>query len=90
MKEELLLCFGSTQHRTPYEQIILYQQMETVAEYKARFEQLVAMLPIVSMDWLSGAFLARLSNRIQAKIKLLLPPDLRSLMQLAMGIEQRD
>ncbi|XP_044474694.1 uncharacterized protein LOC123202715 [Mangifera indica] len=90
LKEELLLRFGLTQNRTPYEQIILHRQTGTIAEYRARFEQLVAMLPAVSIEWLKGAFMAGLSPRIQAELRLLAPTDLRSLMQMAADVEQRD
>ncbi|XP_044476613.1 uncharacterized protein LOC123204119 [Mangifera indica] len=90
VKEELLLRFGSTQHRTPYEQIILHRQTGTVAEYRSRFEQLVAMLPSAPAEWVRGAFTAGLKHRIQAELRLQAPADLFTLMQQAADIEERD
>lgn len=46
------------------------------------FEQLVTMLSAVSIEWLKGTFMAGLKPRIQAKLRLLVLRDLRTLMQM--------
>lgn len=61
-----------------------------MAEYRARFEQLVAMLSTVSIEWLKGAFMTGLNPQIQAKLRHLAPTNLRSLMQMATDVEQCD
>lgn len=64
--------------------------MGTVIEYRTRFEQLVMMLRMMSIEWLIGAFLAGLNDRIQTKIRLLALLNLRMLLQMIVNIKQRD
>lgn len=60
-----------TQYWTLYKKLILHCQTRIMVEDKARFERLVVTFLTVSMKWLKGAFMASLSDRIQAKIRLL-------------------
>lgn len=50
--------------------------MGTKVEYRTRFEQLVTMLLMVFIEWLTGVFLVRLNDRIPIKIQLLASLDL--------------
>lgn len=50
--------------------------MGTKVKYRTRFEQLVTMLLMVFIEWLTRVFLVRLNDRIPVKIQLLASLDL--------------
>ena len=89
-KQELLARFHSAQDGSSYEMIMALKQLESVAEYIEKFEQLSSSIGTCEEEMLRAAFLNGLKLEIKADLRLMKLTTLAELMDMSLKLEERD
>ncbi|EXB66394.1 hypothetical protein L484_008284 [Morus notabilis] len=89
-KESVMQRLCSSQTGNHYEALIALQQDSTVAEFREKFELLLAPFREADKEFLIGAFSNGLAKEVKAEVHMVRPTSLVQLMDLTQKIEEKN